>query len=800
MSGLEVVAAVAAIVSAFHGGSELLKHIKTKRRRSREAQQEFEEKKLQDSLVSGEQQISLRWAQDMKEFGDLIRVGDVVARDQLQHITIMMQGEIIKALQMAVQFEHAVLNLTLLQEASNTNKQATFVTLDQLKQRLVTRLPIAYQWQNAPTYSSQQQSFTSVDTVGTSTSNQRNLLVNNYIPTTVTLVTHENSEPKKHSLTKYFQDLKHNNSGLDQPSASQLRQSKAPVDINFSPAYQHFVDARRAEGHSMTLPEIDEITDSYQGLHISQNSNDSWSHHQFDNGYKHRRDTLTMPNAGDPYPQNTLYPARDSMQIPNNLSPKTEEYGARSSVQYETYNGAFDQNQNHHQQHPVKNPYPQMQTQPYGSRWSTASASSSTYSNTPSIGRNGSTSSHDSQMQTQRHPLTLSPLKMSSDMPNNQPPPDRPQYHDRPSVAQRLSSGSYVSTGDRCAGLIAPLSPQHSQDQSNVSLPPSSQMGMAPQILQNDYNSLSYSPYATHHQYAKPLPSPPFPYQHQPPMADPIAENVSPTGHRFHLTPAVARNRLSTDKSAGEHSLTPPVSPTFTLGSASNTTVHRHGSLAPSMMSTDSGGSSEMAYNQGMRMGREIRDETIKNGPVGQERMMDGRACKANNYWGFCRGAWATREEVKKGLSLRTQPSGMYNSIQIWGCTSCSFKGPTFSAPHPTKKNKQITIMDPRVATSSSGVRYKWLFLAKSHVRKDAKNSHLAESNYGCIICLLEDKVSSVYGGVETLMNHIALSHGTYMSETTRRKAKCIVGREARANETDWDINIVQLDQVSELA
>jgi len=76
MSGLEVVAAVSAVVSAFHGGSELLKHIKAKRRKTRQARQEFEEKQLQDSLVSGEQQISHRYDQDMRQFGDLMRIGD----------------------------------------------------------------------------------------------------------------------------------------------------------------------------------------------------------------------------------------------------------------------------------------------------------------------------------------------------------------------------------------------------------------------------------------------------------------------------------------------------------------------------------------------------------------------------------------------------------------------------------------------------------------------------------------------------------------------------------------------------
>jgi hypothetical protein len=67
---------VSAIISAFHGGSELLKHVKQKRRKSRQAQQEFEEKQLQDSLHWGEQQIGLRWTQDVRELGDYVRVGD----------------------------------------------------------------------------------------------------------------------------------------------------------------------------------------------------------------------------------------------------------------------------------------------------------------------------------------------------------------------------------------------------------------------------------------------------------------------------------------------------------------------------------------------------------------------------------------------------------------------------------------------------------------------------------------------------------------------------------------------------
>ena len=60
MSGLEVVAAVAAVVSAFHGGAELLKHIRTKRRQARQPRQEFEEDQLQVSLETGGKEITVR--------------------------------------------------------------------------------------------------------------------------------------------------------------------------------------------------------------------------------------------------------------------------------------------------------------------------------------------------------------------------------------------------------------------------------------------------------------------------------------------------------------------------------------------------------------------------------------------------------------------------------------------------------------------------------------------------------------------------------------------------------------------
>jgi hypothetical protein len=73
-----VVGAVAAVVSAFHGASELVAHLKKRhRKRSKsQAQLEFEEKQLQDSLETGENVVAQRYTSDLKELGNIVRVGD----------------------------------------------------------------------------------------------------------------------------------------------------------------------------------------------------------------------------------------------------------------------------------------------------------------------------------------------------------------------------------------------------------------------------------------------------------------------------------------------------------------------------------------------------------------------------------------------------------------------------------------------------------------------------------------------------------------------------------------------------
>ncbi|KAH4972860.1 hypothetical protein HBI18_088230 [Parastagonospora nodorum] len=785
MSGIEVVAAVSAIISAFHGGSELLKHIKAKRRKSRQAQQDFEEKQLQDSLVSGEQQIGYRYAQDMREFGDLMRIGDVIARNQLYHITILMQGEVIKSLQMAAQYDNAVLNLAVLHEASITNKTATFLILDQLKQRLLPRMPMNRQLQGSAESSSHRSSPT---IPGTTAFDPSSFASDAYVPPGVTLPPQQERGNLKHGLTNYF--LKRNNS-----VQKSSKQPKTPDDINFSQAFQHLMNARGGEDRAAIMREIDEITDLYQDLSVNQRPKNAPVNIPWPSDTEGRRDTLFTLHTGGGYSQDPLSPTHEALHIPQNFPPTPEEPDYRAYSRQPAFNNnVFGQQNDHpsyHQQYPARNPYPQMQTQGPQPRWSSTSGTSSNYSESRSFDRDSSTSSQESPSQKPPLPLKHSSRAMSTGMMPQPMSPNAPYpYHNYQNAGSPPSSHPYAPGAERYTQPVAPL--RHSSMPGSM-LSQAQSPNDTVSSPQEAYSSLTYSPYATPYQHAEAQPIAPFehprPAPHPKPNQDP---NAIPQNHpKYHLTPAACHEspKISCDRNAIQSQSPTSTSPTITS--------FRQTSIAPSIASTDSSNSTSLGILPGSRMSS-IRSATIQSGPAGQERMMSGRPCKANNYWGFCKGAWTIREDVKKGLAIRTQPLGMYNHKDIWECVACTFKGTVFSAPHPTKKNKEVNVVDPRVVLSLSGVRYKWVFLAKSHIKKKAGDSHSEESNYGCVFCCLEDRVSSVYGGVETLMNHIALSHVADMSENVRRKAKCVVGRMPGEGE-EWDINIPVFARVEEL-
>jgi hypothetical protein len=715
-----------------------------------------------------------------------------------------MQGEVIRSLQMAVQHEAAILNLTMLHEASLANRRATFVTLDQLKQRLLPRMPIIRKLHGGLESPTSRLSPTTIHSFGPSTFHAENYIPDNYVPPAVTLPYRQDMRHSGHGLADYFRERERDHSFPEQ-ACVQSRDSKAPEDINFSQALHHLMKTRGTENRAVIMQEIDEIMDSYQGLHISQRPNDSGNDSQYGYNNGERRDTMTMPSESQSYPHAPLVSTRAAMHVSRNLPPSHQEYGGGNHLQHPVPNsGIFSQQHEHpnypQQQYPTKNSYPQMAAQSPGPRRSTNS-SNSAYSDSSSLNRNSSTSSQGSHAQNPPLPLKHSPRNTSPSMSHQPVSPDiKTRHEDNRHMAQPSHSAPYAAPREHCSQPIAPLVPQYPRQLSNGSPHPAPQShspANATATSYQDHNSLMYTPYAAPYQYASSSDIAPFahPQPQQYHVADQTVTASSTDRPIYHLSPQVARDTSSTHSTTSDRTVIQPnVTPTSPINAHS--TRPRHSSIAPSIASTVSSNSIPMGILPSTSAS--LRTSTMQSDPANHERMMSGRPCKANSYWGFCKGAWTIREDAKKGLTLRTQPSGMYNSREIWECTSCTFKGATCAAPHPSKKGKSVMLYDQRVMQSRSRVRYKWLFLAKSHVKKRAVDSHSEESSYGCVFCSLEDRVSSVYGGVETLMDHIALCHVADMSESTRWKARCVVGRVPGEGE-DWDIHIPVFDRVEEL-
>ncbi|OCK86368.1 hypothetical protein K432DRAFT_376868 [Lepidopterella palustris CBS 459.81] len=612
MSGLEVIGAVAAVVSAFHGGAELVAHIK-KKHRKRKSEQAYKEKQLQESLQTGEVQVEQRYASDCRELGEWVKRGDVVARDRLLHIAVVMQAEIIRSLQLAVKYENAILDLTVLHEASIMNRKDTIVTLDELKQRVLLTLPVERNLAPPLLEPPRQTSFDSSQSFSTA-----NAVPDDYLPPAVTIPDETDTRTGISRLISLRRS-----SGRSQPQHSR-GSSHSSVSFN-SQSGRSGPTIQGRDPHVDLMNDIHDTLNSFQGLQISNT----------------RRDTLDQL-------QSLSLPSNDDPRDPRDLSNHP----------------AFAQSNN--------------QTQ---------TTFSQPFFETPlSFHRNDSTST-------------------------------RSAYSDK--MPASLSSTSNYSTS-----------------------PPTSQPAFSPRTSLN-------SP-------------------------------ITPTTP---LSPDVQLGAFNKGHRSIDSATTTPSTATVTALSSPNPSANTYSVFPPA---------SRMAPRP------PLRSSTI----MSQTHMMDGRPCKDNNYWGFCKGAWATREDLKKGLSVQTRPEGLYSTVSVWQCKHCLFQGDTFTITTPSAKpkgkpKKEITV-DPNVHVSAVGIRYRWVFLAKSHVKKKSMpTSNMAtsnggekgECNYGCIFCCTEGKSTGIYGNVQTLMNHVFLEHAKGMKEDVRERTRCIMGREAGKEEV-WDVNV----------
>lgn len=585
------------------------------------------------------------------------------------------------------------------------NRNHTIVTLDELKQRLSIRLPIERRLGGGSEPPASTRSLLAADQVGgRHNTNPANLVPLDYIPAAVALSLRQSTGSASHGPNDCSRSLSTSN-GLDQS-----RSSRPSTETYYNQPYQHLLSERGTNPEIMNQ-EIDEIMDSYQGLYIARNASDSWDHPTYSRGPMGRHDSAT-----DAHIQDTFKPLRETRRASQVLPSTSEEHDPRYQPQRPTFNNSMPtqyQEQPSYQTYPARNPYPQMQmrSQHNDSRLSTSSATSSAYSGSPSLGRNSSTSSQESHAQNSAPPHN----QYYWDRRNQSSPEVPSQYQNNCPTSQVLAPSLATPESYRS---VAPLSPQPQRRQSSSSptSPPSFTAPTQTTVSPADPNSLMYSPFASPYPQFESHSGAAFSVPHQQAQTMPAhrTESAMSSPPQYDPWPATARSALSTPSTMSERTITQPVSSASTLGTTSAITTLRHRSIAPSIASTDSSSSIAVGILSGSRISRVLRTQTIQNGS-GSEKMMDGRPCKANNYWGFCKGSWTIREDQKKGLTLRVQPSGMFNNREVWECSSCSFQGRVFSTPHPSKKGKTVNVVDPSIQVSRSGVRYKWICKSLIH-------------------------------------------------------------------------------------
>ncbi|KAI7281724.1 hypothetical protein KC345_g3982 [Hortaea werneckii] len=159
------------------------------------------------------------------------------------------------------------------------------------------------------------------------------------------------------------------------------------------------------------------------------------------------------------------------------------------------------------------------------------------------------------------------------------------------------------------------------------------------------------------------------------------------------------------------------------------------------------------------------------------------RPAKINNYHGFCRGAWQTRQAVQEGLSISLlQVPGKHEPVPHWKCKHCAFQARAL--------DESTVVLPEQIFFAKSGVRYRWLFLARSHIPARDPRPTVEEYGYGCIFCAAQGHETAVHEGLDALMNHLLSRHKTPMlTPEVLAKTKCIVGGTPDKVQ-EWDVNL----------
>ncbi|EMD00159.1 hypothetical protein BAUCODRAFT_367082 [Baudoinia panamericana UAMH 10762] len=163
-----------------------------------------------------------------------------------------------------------------------------------------------------------------------------------------------------------------------------------------------------------------------------------------------------------------------------------------------------------------------------------------------------------------------------------------------------------------------------------------------------------------------------------------------------------------------------------------------------------------------------------------------------NDYLGFCKSAWKLQNGDRKGALQKSKEfnDGCSQShVQYFVCASskCAFAG----------RLDVATIWERVWLVQSKGLKFRWAFLAKSHVPQQKVKDH--QYVYQCQFCVFLGDKSPAYAGTDMYLEHVATAHRAQaLSDIILYKTKCVSDRVAEDSE-DFDINLLPLSATEQI-
>ena len=164
--------------------------------------------------------------------------------------------------------------------------------------------------------------------------------------------------------------------------------------------------------------------------------------------------------------------------------------------------------------------------------------------------------------------------------------------------------------------------------------------------------------------------------------------------------------------------------------------------------------------------------------------LFGGRKSPAEEYFGFCKGAHLM-QSGEDGMKLRNQSVSFTGQNNYWTCSNsmCCFEG--LAVPKKDENKKTSFGFDEEIR-EAHGMKYRWSFLAKSHVMLgNSKTGY----DFQCAFCMSQGTPPSRIKGDKNFIQHVATHQGQTPNDLRMPRLEYIVGRKA----SDWekfDVNL----------